>query len=131
MHTLKVRNGLGRRPIGHQKHTQVVIGVAIRRVKAQNSPEFFFREVKFLLVGVNIPKIIVSLCGVRSKLQGFLECLEGIRVILLVAFDNSQQVVTVNAGRIPLEFLQHCGLGLIKMALLHHLFHLRESGGRL
>ena len=102
MHTLKERNGLGRRAIGHQKHTQVVIGVTIRRLKTQNSPEFLFREVEFLLFRKKVSQIVVCLGRVRSKMQGFLECIDGIRVILLVAFDNSQQVVTVNAGRVLL-----------------------------
>ena len=129
-HAQEVGNGFSRGPLVQEEHTQVVVAVAIRRVEAQNSPEFLLRQVELLLGDVDVSQVVVNLGGAGGKLQCFLEHVDGVRVVLPCAFDNAEKVVSVDAGSPPQQH-QDCRPGLIQTPLLNERFNLLEFSGHL
>ena len=117
-HTLKVRNSLCRRALGHQQQAQVVVPIAIRRIELQYSAQFSLGEIRFLLNHVQVGEIVVSLGGVGIELQGMLKHIECIPIFLLIGADNSQKVETLHTLGVQLELFLNLFLGLFDEPLL-------------
>ena len=102
----------GRSP-GHQQQAEIVVGLAVGGIKPQHLSKLLFRQIEFFLGDVNVPQIVMSSSGIRVKLQRVLKRFQGVVIVFLAAVCDSQQVVTLHAGRIQLELLLdlHFGFG--------------------
>src|SRR5256886_15116026 len=75
---------------------------------------------------VDVPEVVASSRGVGVKLQRMLKRFQGAGVILLVAVDNSQQIVRLHTGGISLELFLNFFFGLFYQALAEQFFHFRK-----
>jgi len=68
---------------------------------------------------------------VGVKLERLLESRQGVGVVFFVGVINPQQVVAIDAGRIPLEFFLYFAVGLIDGTAAKQFFCFLEKGRNL
>ena len=90
MHPLKVGDGLGRQTPGHQDQTEIVVGLAIAGINAQDLSKLFFRQIEFFLSDVNVSQIVMSSSGIGIELQRVLKRFQSVVVVFLAAVRDSQ-----------------------------------------
>ena len=90
---------------------KIVVSLAVGGIKAQDLAKLFFGEIEFFLGDVNVPEVVMSSSGIRIELQRVLERFQGVVIVFFAAVCDSQQVVTLHAGRIQLELLLDLYLG--------------------
>src|SRR5712691_9162204 len=64
-----MQNGLCRRTLSQQHERQIVIGIAIRRINAQDRCKLLLGWVQLLLCDIQIPQVVVRAGRVRTDLQ--------------------------------------------------------------
>ena len=97
MNLLQVGNRFRGGASSHEKDSQVIVCSLILRCNLQDRAEFLLSQIELLFGKVDIANIVVRCNRLRSELQGIAKCSKSSSVILLLAFNDTQEVETVCA----------------------------------
>src|SRR4051812_43456448 len=79
----------------HQQDAEVIVRIGVLGIDAQGGAKLALSKVEPTLGCIGIPEIVQCLGRAWLQLKCMLKCFDGVCKILLIGFNNSQQVVTI------------------------------------
>src|SRR5215472_9661308 len=128
MYVLEIPDGRGRLSFRQEEQSEIVVGVAVRWCNGESPVEFFLRQVGLPRRSVEVGQIDMCLDRFGVECQGTFESGQRAIVLVLAATNNSEQIVSINAGGVCLEELLRSGLRFRQLTLLNQRFCRPERG---